>query len=279
MPTLPFIFAFIIPGDHSSIVELTDSLPYGHQFNIDYSLPLDLRVSVIKYLQTSDIRALMRSCKSNLYSCNVFINALLSEKFSYLLKASDVIKLDHLLQIPLVNSIKSNASSMIFKFDEDMRRGIVNQTDESPSAYIGIDNVTTNAFITFWLQKMETDSGRTLVITIVFNETNIESIYVSQQIIVWPLEYLFFGRAFKVKSLFYKNSSLSDVKAIEDLMLNGKIDSILNVSYEWCLRDRWTSFMEEKKDRLKFPFRKWIFACVCLTVVPIVGMLVIFLSR
>ena len=164
------------------VIEINDHLPYGQKYGDVYgpcfensffeSLSLDMRVSIIEYLPTKSINSLMRTNQNNLYSCNQYIYRLLSHKFSYLLNVSNAINIKHLLSIPFVDSIKINVSRMPFYFGK---------SNGTSAKYIGLDTKTNNAFISFYLKKVYTEPFRRWkIISFVFNETSIESIYLSQ---------------------------------------------------------------------------------------------------
>ena len=156
---------------NSSVIEVNACQPYGqrqydHGQNVAmYRMWLDLRVSVIEFLEIKDILSLMKSCKFNLYSCRQFVHKLLTFKFHYLLRSSCAIKLNHLLKIPLIQSTKTNASRMHTYFNE--------RSNKSQSIYIGIDRQTNNAFLSFWIKKGKATKQESKNITILFNETSI----------------------------------------------------------------------------------------------------------
>merc|ERR1712228_560906 len=209
------------PINHDHCID--DFMEYTETSSLE-SLSMDMRVSIIEYLSARNINSLMRTNQNNLYSCKQYIHRLLSHKFSYLLNVSNAINIKHLLRIPLVDSIKMNVSRIPFYFG---------QNNETSSKYIGLDIGTNNAFISFCLLKVQI-KRQLRILTFVFNETNLESIYL---------------HSFKIDSLNYKNSDLNDIKAINKLLLNGKIKSILGDSGTWCLNDQWMSLILQNHDK------------------------------
>ena len=145
------------------------------------------------------------------------------------------------------------------------------------SKYIGLVNGTNNAFISFWLQKVEI-KRQSRIITFVFNETGIDSIYVSQR----PFGYLLFFESHKLHSLKYHNST--DMNAISHLLLNGNITRILGDldPSTWCVKDQWESYSNAGvKDRGKCSIDYMVFLLMVIGMLCSLSMIVgsIFLAE
>lgn len=173
----------------------------------------------------------MRSCRFNSLSCEQFICRLISCKFDYLLNANDAIKIDHLLRIPMINCIKINITDVPY---------YMYKQNQTRSRYMGIDNVSGNAFITFWILKIDL-TMKWKILTFVINETNIDCVHVSS-----------YGSLFKPHSQVYKSSDFKDMHAINALLLTGKVSSILNEAGPWCLIDQYEKciFYVKLRERL-----------------------------
>ena len=233
----------------SAVIEMNCCLPYGQQhgdsgalFRNDSMnlLSLDLRVSIVKYLPFSDIYHFMRSCQFNLYASRKRFHELLLSKFQFLLTMHDnAIKMKHLFGIPFIDSTHT-CNFCISKH-------IHNKSNSS--IFIGIDGITNKPFISFLVKKASTKRAWTIIFR--FNETDIESILVSEQ----P-----FIRWTKTKALNYTNYALNDVTAITALILNGKIDSMLGESASWFLKSSWDERQKRKRDQLMHE-RAWNGGC------------------
>ena len=192
------------------------------------SIPLELKEAIIQYVHIDDIHSLLQTCRSYSILCKRHIRGLLSRKFRYLLKDNNAINIDHLMQLPMVYSTSAYASKMHIFFNKDRRN--------KKSIYIGIDSISGNAFISFWIQSVQIHNQECKIITIVFNETNIHRIYVSET--MSPLSFLYPTR---FSSLYYKQSYSNNIEAMNTLILTGKISSILGETACFCLKDKWDS--------------------------------------
>ena len=202
--------------------------------SITLLLPMEITESIAGYLEIMDLRALMRSCKCNLLSCKQYIRTLLSRKFHYFLTGNRLVNIDGLLQIPLINSISINASDMAFYFANSRKM---------TSKYIGIDAITDNAFISFWLQSISIPISQWKVVTVIFNHTNIECIYVSDSS---SFRYPWKTSSFK--------SDLTDIQIFNNIIISGKISSILGDNQMYCLYEQWEACMFWPRIRAKI---KW----------------------
>ena len=199
------------------------------------SLPFVLSVSINGYLKKKDIHSWMRSCKSNLDSCQHYIRNLLSIKFDYLLSHNDSkIQIEHLLNIPLVDSIVANPLFMPV---------YIGTASRSSSKYIGIDRMSGNGFISFWMKRIDIEHHPWRIITFVFNATQIDPIYLSDSSdhpsILTPL------------SLRPSHSMANQIKVINEILFTGKIDGVAGQCALWCLHDQWESFMFWPRIRAK----------------------------
>ena len=185
------------------------------------SIPLDVMLRMMNFLSINDLQSMKRSCKSNLRLCRQYICNLISSKFRYLLVNEPAITIEHLIKIPLIDPLKMNILHIPFHFGKDNRTN---------SVYIGFANSTKNAFISFWIHPIALKQAARFV-TFVFNETSIESIYLSKRSHN-------LARSQKVDSIWYKYSDLNDLAAIRQLLLKGKISLVLNSSDVWCLNDK-----------------------------------------
>ena len=200
------------------------------------SLPVDIWLIVYGHLHKKDMHSLIRSCKFHLHSCRRFIHSLLSVKFKSLLNQNDrKIKIKHLLNIPLVDSIVVSSVSFPFWFGGNNRS----------SKYIGIDKKSGNGFISFWLKRVDINVHQWKIITILFNQTGVDGVYLSDS-----SRWTYLTVATKLRPL-YDNTSITDrSRAIEQILLNGKIRYIAF----WCLNDQWESCMFWPRIRGKFQF-------------------------
>ena len=118
----------------SVLIEMDCCLPYGHQHrDVGFSfgntsinlLSMDLRVSIVKYLPTNDVYHFMRSCQFNLYASKQHIQQLLLCKFKFLLTMSDnAINIEHLLEIPFIDSTKTSMFRVSNYFINQSKRNI-----------------------------------------------------------------------------------------------------------------------------------------------------------
>ena len=202
-----------------------DSKPtVGAQYSIE-SLPLDPMLRVMEFLFIDDIQSMKRSCKTNLRLCRQYIHSLISSKFRYLLDNEPSITIDHLIRIPLIDSMKTDIRNIPFYFGKNNRTN---------SVYIGfINNTNNNAFISFWIQRFSMDHSRhksSAILTFVFNETGIDSVYFCKRMSN-------LARSQKIRSLWYRNSDMNDMEAIHQLLCKGTITQILNCTDLWYLDD------------------------------------------
>ena len=202
------------------------------------SLPMDLRLSIIGYLRMKDMHSLIRTCKSNLYSCKQYIHSLLSIKFKYLLNQNKgKIKIKHLMNIPLVDSIIVNPLFLPIYI------GVTNRTS---AKYFGIDNKTGNGFISFWIRRIEIKRRPWRIITFVFNQTGIDCIYLSDS-----SRRLSFFSPIKLRPLNENGSSYYRLKVINELVSTGEkgmmCDDVL-----WHFNYHWESCLFWPRIRAKF---------------------------
>ena len=203
------------------------------------NLSMDIQQSIAGYLQRKDIHSFMRTNQNNLLSCKQYIYKLISIKFNYLLRhKSNKININHLLSIPFVDSIAMDARDMPFYF-----RKILNASKNSASSkYIGLDTITNHAFISFRIKKIgiDDDPPPCKIITILFNETNIYCIYFSNG----PVSYKFpmIIHALKKQPDSSKESKNMN-KAINLLLITGKVQISSNGNATWCLISMWDSYM------------------------------------
>ena len=200
------------------------------------SLPFDLSISINGYLEREDMRSLARCCKLNLDSCKRYIRNLVSIKFDYLLNHNESrIKMKHLLNIPFIDSITRNPLLMPI---------YISSSNRTSSKYIGIDSKTDNAFLSFWMKRINIEHHQWRIITFVFNETHIERIYLTDSSdhasIISPPTVEPFA------------STANQVKVINEILLNGKIDGLEGQRALWCSHDMWESFMFWSRIRVKF---------------------------
>ena len=228
----------------NSVSNIEKYITYDKMSNDFVPIPLDPTFKMMEYLLPRDFQSLMRSCKNNHRLCTLYIHQFLSNKFRYLLANNPSITVEHLMKIPFISTIKINLGMIPFYF------GRQNKTN---SIYIGLDVRTQNAFISFWIQKVQIKRASRFM-TFVFNETGLHSIYMSQQ-------FAYFSYALKsVKSasINFKKSDKNDIKAISELLLNEKISDILgDPTGTWCFKHRWDSFMFDA-DRCRCSLCKWI---------------------
>ena len=202
-------------------------------------LPLDVRVSMNGYLERGDIHSWMRTSRDNLNSCQQYVRNLISIKFDYLLNHNDSgVTLKHLLEIPFIDPISTNASNIVIYFRPSNR---------TSSKYIGIDSVSGNAFISFWIKKVHLSHHQWKIITFIFNETGIDCIYCSDTSQIFTLK-----KPIKINSIKFKQSDLNDIRAINALLLNKKIGSILGEDDTWCLNEHWFDAMIWPRIKGKF---------------------------
>ena len=202
---------------------IDDSYAHVHDIASMQSIPLDIRSSITQFLDRNDFYTLIRTCKSNLYTCRHYIRRLLSLKFAYLLHHNESkINIKHLMKIPLIDSITMNATNMPSYFAKTNESGI-------SSKYIGIDRISGYGFISFWMKRVQPQFHRWKIITIVFNETDIHCIY------MMDTSY----------RLTLKNSlkCRCNVAAINHLILIGKMKGILEDRGTWCLNHKWNECM------------------------------------
>lgn len=241
-----------------SVIDINNCLPYGEKYDDGsdckmLSLPLDVSLSIIENLRAKHIFHFMRSCKFNLHSCQQFIRRLLSSKFCCLLNASSALNIKHLLKIPLIDPIKINVTKMPLYF------GRKNVTS---SKFIGLEKNTTNAFISFFLQKICRNDHQWKIITFVFNETNICSIRLSEGpfFIDWVM-------SIEIETLNYK---YSDIKAVVQLLLHGKIKSILGDRGTWCLKSKWKAIVSSQFQQDQLHVGKCILMVFCFLAMPFI---------
>ena len=202
-------------------------------------LSSDIRVSITIYLERRDIHSFMRTSKNNLDSCKQYVHDFVTGKFRYLLNHNESkITIKHLLKIPFVDPISINSWTISFYFRPFNR---------TSSKYIGIDNVSGNAFISFWIKKVHLSHHQWKIITFIFNGTGIDCIYCSDTSQIFTLK-----KSIKINSIKYKQSDLNDIKAINALLLNKKISSILGEDDTWCLNEHWFDAMIWPRIKGKF---------------------------
>ena len=207
------------------------------------SLPLDVRMQFAEFLQKQDMHSFIRSCKSNLDSCRLYIHSLISIKFAYLLNHNrSKVSIKHLLNIPLVDSITINPIAMTFYFNR------------TSSRYIGIDSKTGNGFISFWIKRVDIKQYHWKIITILFNKTGVDFFYLSdssrRSSLISPM---------RLEPLNGNSSSYYRLKAINQIVLNGTVTETPDIFGHvamWCLNDQWESRMFWPRMRAKF---YWIF--------------------
>ena len=182
-------------------------------------LPFDIRSSMTQYLEREDMKSLIRSSKSNSYSCRQYINKLLSLKFAYLLHHNESkINIKHLMNIPLIDSITINSTKMPFYF-------VKRNESEMSSQYIGIDKISGNGFISFWMKRVQPQLHRWKIITILFNETDGPRVYTTDTSYRSTLK-----NPLKCRC---------NVAALNHLMLMGKMKGILEDRGTWFLNHKW----------------------------------------
>ena len=223
-----------------------DQTPFNqaHNFTSLLLLPFDLRMKLTEFLQRSEKHSFLRTCKSNLNSCRLYIHRLISTKFQYLLSLRHSrINVNHLLSIPLIDTITINPMSMAIYF------GLLNTSCMS-SKFIGIDKITGNAFLSFRMKRVAVFRQPWRIITFVFNATGIVCIYLSDTLTLASLTDPYMKLDF----------TLSDETAgIETVLLKGKISGMVDGERDvWCLFDQWESNMFWVRVRS-------IFECPCKT--------------
>ena len=194
------------------------------------SLPTDVGHSIYGYLTIRDIRLLIRTCKSNLFSGKQYIKHLLCINFQYLLSHNESkITTNHLLKIPFVDSITLNALFMPSYF------GLTNKTS---AKYIGIDRVTGYGFISFLLKKIDVNAypPPLRVLTFVFGEDCIVGLYLRD-----PLRSSALTSQIRLNPLSVKHAIA--VQLIIQILLYGQANGITGSSDLWCLYDQWESCM------------------------------------
>ena len=210
----------------------------AHNETLILSLPLDIRLIIYEHLQIKDMHSLIRSCKFYLHSCNRYIRSLLCIKFKYLLSQNKgKVKIKHLINIPFVDSIIVDSVNFPRWFGKN------NGSKIPSSKYIGVDRKSGNAFISFLMKRVDINLHEWKIITVLFNETGIDGIYLSDSS-GWS--YLTVAR--KLRPL-NDNASIADrSRAVEQILLNGKIqcDDL------WCLDDQWESCMLWPRVRANF---------------------------
>lgn len=208
---------------HCDINALINQAPSSMQ-----NLSMDVRQSIIEYLQKNDIHSFMRTNKNNLQCCKQYMFKLTSIAFNYFLThKSTTIEIKHLMDIPFVSSITINTTAMIFYF-VNLKNG---SKKSASSKYIGLDADTNNAFISFRVKKIEVDAHESKTITIVFNETNIHCIY--------------FSDSSEMYSFQLRNDPCdsNNIKAINSLLLTGRVNILSNDNASWCLNELWEAHM------------------------------------
>ena len=246
-------------------------LPYGRKRYraknlLMKSLSLDIRVSIIEYLQPCDIKKFMKSCKFNLHSCQQFIHRLLSREFHFLLSTSTAINIEHLMQIPLVDTLKINVSRMPIYFGK--KNWIFNATS---SKYIGIEDSTNNAFISFWLQRIRRNPfSKWKIITIVFGERHLDSISMSDG----PFSYF--------RSVKIGKSEINDtnkcINAIGELLLSGRTEW---ENESWCFKYEWDSIMNPHSNQAGHLCDACIRVAIsisCLICLPIIILVIVYVT-
>ena len=204
------------------------------------AIPFVLQTSIIGYLQRNDMHSFIRCCKNNLRLCTQYIHDLLSIKFKYLLEYtanSNRMDIYHLMSIPFVDSITYQPMSMPNYFGSNMSAN-----------YIGIDARTGNAFISFWLRKAQIKPDHWRVVTVVFNKSNIDCMFLSDTSHITT-----FIRPLKICSMYYRHGS--DIRAINALYFTGSISSIFGDKDTWFLNDRWEAYMFWIKGKKEFNLR------------------------
>ena len=230
------LVAFLVSTDHlfCSIVTPHVTLDMGIAHTETNKLPLDPLFSIIRYLLTNDIHSLMRSCKFYFSLCIQYIHQLLSVKFHHLLTENDLICIQDLMKIPLIDSIKLKAPRLLFYLGKN----------RTSSIYIGLVTNTNNAFISFWIQTIEIKQ-RSRIITFVFNETGIDSIYMSSQRLTGPFYY--YSRSHRIASA--TSDSNYFIEAIGELLLSGQTNYIPRYPGTWCLNDKWALCMVHQSEK------------------------------
>ena len=199
------------------------------------NLSLDLLESVISCLQRKDIHSFMRSNQNNLLLCQQYISKLITTKFNHLLThKSTSISLHQLLIIPFVDTITINATDMPLYF------GNINNDSRNvtSSKYIGLERNTNNALISFWLKKIQIDTPKCKIMTIVFNATNIDCIYFSDTMGPFSFKYPMQRRALRNDV-----DDSNDIKAIYTLLSGAKVQILSKDNAMWCSNELWESYM------------------------------------
>ena len=172
-------------------------------------------------------RTCIRSCEP------INIRKLIFVKFSYLLNhKNSTVDIKRLMDIPFVEPIIMNASYLPFYF------GNIQNKSLKTSKYIGIDAMTNHGFISFWMKKVQINYQECKIITIVFNKTNIHCLYFSDSSDLLTLKY-----PRQLYSFDNAPRDADDVRAINELLLNGKIRGLSNDEAIWCLNELWQSCM------------------------------------
>ena len=226
--------------------------------NILEQISVDLKMAILEFLPRNALYSLMRCNQNNLYFCNAFIRQLISIKFAHLLNHRDSeINLNHLLQIPFVEPITMNTSDMSLYFG--------NRQNETSSKYIGLDAVTKNGFIAFWMKTIEI-KPQCDIIAIVFNHTAVHSIYSSDPFDLFPLNN-------SLLALPINDSCESSIiRTINTVLLTGKVTDVSDVGIVWCLNDQYKEciFWPRIKEKMGCPATLILCLLIFLTVLMLV---------
>lgn len=185
--------------------------------------PVDTIAYIAEFCgEKETINSLMKTCKSNLRACQIFIDRiLLCPLINVGLDRKEILK------IPLINPIKMDAQKMPYHF--------INHT--SSDKYIGTDKRSNQAFISLWLRKLETIGNpkhSQKYISIIFGDKSIHKIILADRFRI-PYYYT-------LPSLWYRRSNTSDIEAINHLLTHKVIRKILfDDKTIWCLNKQWES--------------------------------------
>ena len=200
-------------------------------------VPMEIRILFIEHLCKTDIHSFMRSCKLNSCACKQYICYLLSSKFRYLLNHEcSIVAIRHLMNIPFVEPMTMNAGEMAKYFEK--------RTNDSKC--IGIDSVTGNGFLSFWMKKICMDDPQSSIITIGFNDSSIQYIYFSD-----PSDPSYFRNLLMMHP--NRDQAANDMEVISEIILNGKVcDKNGGDGSIWCLNKQWDVCMFWPRIRYTF---------------------------
>ena len=204
-------------------------------------LPPDVSMLINGYFSIRSIHSLIRTCRFYLYSCKQYIRNLLSNKFTYLLTQNESkVTIKQLLNIPIVDAIIVNAGILPIFFVKGTR-------SKKSSKYIGIDSMTGNGFISFWMRRVDINRHQTKIITVLFNATGIACIFLSDS-----SRKSFLYHSIKLNPLSDNESVADRLGTIISMLVNGETRGISRDYALWCLNDQWESCMFWPNLRAKF---------------------------